>query len=203
MSDGRKREEAVADRCAWSESSEEMIGYHDTEWGVPVHDDRRHFEYLLLDAFQAGLSWAIILRKRTAFREAFDAFDPVRVAAYGERKVEELLANGAIIRNRQKIRAAVRNARAFLRVREEFGSFDAYVWRFVGGTPIQNGWRRMSELPARTAESESMSRDLAERGFSFVGPTICYAYMQAAGLVNDHVESCFRYPEVKALGRRP
>lgn len=186
-------------RCPWPGSDERMIAYHDTEWGVPVHDDRRHFEYLLLDAFQAGLSWQVVLRKREAFRTAFDGFDPVKVATYGDDDVARLLGDAGIVRNRQKILATIRNAGAFLRVREELGSFDAFIWRFVDGAPIQNAWRSKAEVPAKTERSEAMSQALAERGFGFVGPTICYAYMQAAGLVNDHLVECFRHAEVRAL----
>jgi DNA-3-methyladenine glycosylase I len=172
------------------------VAYHDSEWGVPLHDDRRLFEMLILEGAQAGLSWLTVLRKREAYRAAFDAFDPKRVAAYDGRKVRSLLANPGIIRNRQKIEAAVANARAFLEVQDEFGSFDAYVWRFVKGKPKRNAWRRLAQLPAVTPEAESLSRDLRSRGFKFVGPTICYAHMQATGMVNDHLVSCFRYREV-------
>ena len=179
-----------------------MIEYHDTEWGIPVGDDVRHFEFLVLDAFQAGLSWAIILRKREAFRAAFAGFDPARVARFGPRDVERLRADAGIVRNRQKIDATIRNAARFLEVQSEFGSFDAFIWSFVGGSTIQNRWRAMDEVPAETAESEAMSKALRARGFGFVGPTICYAYMQAAGMVNDHLTSCFRYPVVTAAARR-
>ena len=178
-----------------------MVAYHDTEWGVPVRDDRRHFEFLVLDAFQAGLSWAIILRKRAGFRAAFAGFDPARVARFGPADVERLRADAAIVRNRQKIDATISNARAFLEVQDEFGSFDDYVWRFVDGRTIRNRWSSLAEIPAKTPESEAMSADLKSRGFGFVGPTICYAYMQAAGMVNDHVIGCFRYPEIEKLGR--
>jgi DNA-3-methyladenine glycosylase I len=167
--------------------------YHDREWGVPAHDDRRHFEYLLLDAFQAGLSWRTILYKRENFRRAFSGFDPARVARYGAADVRRLLRDAGIVRNRRKILAAVQNARAFLRVRREFGTFDRYVWRFTKGRTIRNGWRRLADVPARTPESDAMSADLMKRGFSFVGSTICYAYMQAAGLVNDHLVGCPRH----------
>lgn len=182
--------------CPWSESDDLMRAYHDREWGVPVHDDRTHFEYLVLDAFQAGLSWATILRKREAFRRAFAGFDPEEVARFGDGDVERLLGDEGIVRNRQKIVASIGNARAFLEVREEFGSFDDYIWRFVDGDPVRNGWERQEEVPAATERSERMSWDLKERGFGFVGPTICYAYMQAAGLVNDHLVSCFRHEQV-------
>jgi len=186
-------------RCKWCVKSDFEMSYHDHEWGVPVHEDRKHFEFLVLDAFQAGLSWAIILRKRENFRKAFDNFEPEKVAAYGEAKVAELLANPGIVRNRRKVAAAVQNARAFLAVQAEFGTFDAYIWQFVGGRPKQNAWRSLAELPAKTPESEAMSKDLRKRGFNFVGPTICYAFMQAIGMVNDHVVDCFRYREVSGL----
>jgi DNA-3-methyladenine glycosylase I len=170
-----------------------MRSYHDQEWGVPLHDDNALFEFLILEGAQAGLSWATILKKRPAYRVAFDGFDPRQVARYGEEKIAELLANPGIVRNRLKIAAAVRNARACLAVQEEFGSFDAYVWRFTGGRPIVNRRRRMQDVPARTAESDAMSKDLLKRGFTFVGSTICYAFMQATGMVNDHLVTCFRY----------
>jgi len=182
-------------RCAWA-AGDEMRAYHDEEWGVPVHDDRRHFEFLLLEGAQAGLSWETILRKRAGYREAFAGFDPDAVAWFGDTEQTALLQNPGIVRNRLKIRSAVGNALAFLEVQEEFGSFDAYIWRFTGGEPIRNSWSDLSELPAQTDESSAMSRDLKKRGFRFVGPTICYAYMQAAGLVNDHSVDCFRYTEV-------
>jgi DNA-3-methyladenine glycosylase I len=172
------------------------VAYHDQEWGVPVHDDRVLFEFLILEGMQAGLSWMTILRKRENFRQAFDGFDPIRIANYGEGKVAELLANPGIIRNRLKVRAAIENARAFLKVQEEFGNFDAYLWGFVGGKPIVNRWTSMSEIPTQTEEARQMSKDLVRRGFRFVGPTICYAHMQATGMVNDHVMSCFRYGEL-------
>jgi DNA-3-methyladenine glycosylase I len=174
-----------------------MIRYHDTEWGVPVRRDRKHFEFLLLDAFQAGLSWAIILRKREAFRRAFDGFDPERVARYGARDVARLLADPSIVRNRLKIEAAVTNARRFLEIRDTFGSFNRYVWRFVDGAPLVHRFRTLREIPARSHHSDALSRDLERRGFRFVGSTICYAYLQAAGLVNDHVVGCFRHPEAR------
>lgn len=188
-------------RCDWALGDAGMIAYHDEEWGVPVRDDRLHFEYLLLDAFQAGLSWAIILRKREAFRRAFAGFDPERVARFGDRDVERLLGDASIVRNRQKIEATIGNAAAFLEVREREGSFDRFVWEFVGGAPRHNRWARVTELPATSPESEAMSAALRERGFRFVGPTICYAYMQAAGLVNDHLTGCFRHREIRALSR--
>jgi DNA-3-methyladenine glycosylase I len=183
-------------RCAWAEGSELMRRYHDEEWGVPAHDDRLLFEHLILDGAQAGLSWETILKKRDNYRAAFDDFRPDLVASYDERKVEALLADAGIVRNRMKIESAIGNARALLAVVEEFGSFDAYVWRFVGGKPKKNGWRSLQEIPSHTAESDTMSKDLKRRGFRFVGSTICYAFMQAAGLVNDHTVDCFRYDEV-------
>jgi DNA-3-methyladenine glycosylase I len=183
-------------RCAWAEGSELMRRYHDEEWGVPAHDDRLLFEHLILDGAQAGLSWETILKKRDNYRAAFDNFRPDLVASYGQRKVEALLADAGIVRNRMKIESAIGNARALLAVVEEFGSFDAYVWRFVGGKPKKNGWRSLQEIPSHTVESDTMSKDLKRRGFRFVGSTICYAFMQAAGLVNDHTVDCFRYDEV-------
>jgi DNA-3-methyladenine glycosylase I len=179
-------------RCAWARN-ELAIAYHDAEWGVPLHDDRGLFEFLILEGAQAGLSWDTILRKREAYRTAFDRFDPVKVAKYDARRVAKLLANPDIVRNRLKIASAVTNARAFLAVQEEFGSFDAYLWRFVDGTPLQNARTGLGDLPARTPESDALSKDLKRRGFSFVGTTICYAMMQAVGMVNDHVVTCFRY----------
>jgi DNA-3-methyladenine glycosylase I len=187
-------------RCSWSERSSEERSYHDEEWGAPLHDDRRLFEFLILEGAQAGLSWLTILRKRDAYRRAFDGFDAERVACYDEAKRVELQQNPGIVRNRAKIAAAVDNARAFLTVREAFGSFDAYIWRFVDGRPRHNAWRSMAELPARTADSEAMSRDLVRRGFRFVGPTICYAFMQAVGMVNDHTVDCFRWRELSGRG---
>ena len=183
-------------RCPWPEGNEQMIRYHDTEWGVPLHDDRKLFEFLVLDAFQAGLSWAIVLKKREAFRKAFDNFDPRKVARYDSRKMKTLLDDASIIRNRLKIEATVSNARAFLAVQREFGSFDRYIWQFTGDRTMMNRWRALSQLPARSPESDAMSRDLKARGFRFVGSTICYAFMQAAGMVDDHLVSCFRHREV-------
>ncbi len=183
-------------RCGWCGSDPLYVAYHDTEWGVPLHDDRRLFEMLVLEGAQAGLSWLTVLRKREAYREAFDGFDPRVVARYDGRKVRSLLRNAGIIRNRQKIESAIGNARAFLHVQEELGSFDEYVWRFVGGKPKRNGWPALAEIPAVTPEAEALSRDLRERGFRFVGPTICYAHMQATGMVNDHLIDCFRYRQV-------
>ncbi|MCY4029759.1 MAG: DNA-3-methyladenine glycosylase I [Acidobacteria bacterium] len=184
-------------RCAWGASHPLYVPYHDTEWGVPLHDDRRIFEHLVLEGAQAGLSWLTVLKKRDAYRRAFDGFDPRRVARYGDAQIARLLADASIIRNRLKIRSAVTNARAFLDVQEEFGTFDRYVWQFVGGRPKQNAWRTLDEVPARTAESDTMSKDLRSRGFQFVGSTICYAHMQATGMVNDHLVDCFRHREVQ------
>ncbi len=173
-----------------------MIRYHDTEWGVPLHNDRKLFEFLVLDAFQAGLSWAIVLKKREGFRKAFSNFDAGKVAKYDDRKVKTLLADAGIIRNRMKIEATIANARVFLAVQREFGSFDRYIWQFTDGRTKRNRWRTLKQLPARSPESDAMSRDLKERGFRFVGSTICYAFMQAAGMVNDHLVSCYRHREV-------
>jgi DNA-3-methyladenine glycosylase I len=179
-------------RCAWAKEPI-YIEYHDHEWGVPFHDDRRLFEFLLLEGAQAGLSWITILKKRENYRRAFDNFDPRKVARYDRRKIRQLLADPGIVRNRLKIESAVQNAKAFLAVQKEFGSFDAYVWRFVGGRPIRNHRKALKDIPARTPESDAMSKDLMRRGFRFVGSTICYAFMQAVGLVNDHTMDCFRY----------
>jgi DNA-3-methyladenine glycosylase I len=183
-------------RCRWA-GTELSIAYHDNEWGTPLHDDRTLFEFLVLEGAQAGLSWETILKKRDGYRLAFDNFDPALVAAYDEKKVEALMDNPAIIRNRRKILSAVSNARAFLQVQQEFGSFDRYIWGFVGGQPRQNEWHSLNEIPARTEESDVMSKDLKKRGFSFVGSTICYAFMQAVGMVNDHELTCFRYKQVQ------
>ena len=182
-------------RCAWA-TTPLGITYHDAEWGAPLHDDRRLFEFLVLEGAQAGLSWELILRKRAAYRVAFDGFDPAKVAAYGDDKVAELLANPGIVRNRLKVAAAIGNARAFLDAQQEFSSFDAYIWGFVGGSPVSNGWQSLDEIPASTPQSEAMSKELRRRGFRFVGPTICYAFMQATGMVNDHTTDCFRYGQV-------
>lgn len=182
-------------RCPWP-VDKLYIDYHDTEWGVPLHDDRALFEFLVLEGAQAGLSWHIILKKRENYRKAFDHFDPQKVARYNAAKIAALLANPGIVRNRLKIGAAVRNARAFLAVQEEFGSFDRYIWRFVEGRPIINRRRSMKDVPARTPESDAMSKDLKQRGFTFVGSTICYAHMQATGMVNDHLVTCFRHGEL-------
>lgn len=178
-------------RCEWAKN-DLAIAYHDGEWGVPVHDDRRLFEFLVLEGAQAGLSWDTILKKRPAYRKAFAGFDPARVARFGARDAARLLADPGIVRNRLKIDSAVRNARAFVALQEEFGSFDAYLWRFVDGRPLRGRWASLRDVPARTEVSDAMSRDLKKRGFNFVGSTICYAYMQAVGLVNDHVRGCFR-----------
>ena len=173
-----------------------LLQYHDLEWGIPVHDDRRHFEVLVLSGAQAGLSWSLVLKKREGYRRAFDKFDPEKVARYSERRIRKLASDPAIIRNRMKIEAAVRNARAFLKIQEGFGDFDSYCWRFVGGRPKLNHWKAARQIPATSPESEAFSKDLKHRGFSFVGPTVVYAYMQAVGMVNDHVVECFRYREV-------
>jgi DNA-3-methyladenine glycosylase I len=187
-------------RWAWPGSDPLYVAYHDTEWGVPLHDDRRLFEFLVLDAAQAGLSWITILRKRENYRRAFDGFDPEKIARYRAPRIEKLLRDPGIVRNRQKVGSAVANAKAFLKIVDELGSFDEYIWQFVGGKPKRNRFRSMKELPAETDESRAMSKDLQRRGFKFVGPTICYAFMQAAGLVNDHVVDCFRHREVARLG---
>ena len=179
-------------RCAWA-SEGLSVRYHDEEWGTPVHDDRTLFEFLILEGAQAGLSWSTILNKRENYRKAFDRFDPKRVARYDRRKVQQLLRDPGIVRNRLKIAAAIENAKAFLRVQEEFGSFDRYIWQFVGGKPRVNKWKSMRQVPASTDESDAMSKDLKRRGFKFVGSTICYAFMQAVGMVNDHIVDCFRY----------
>jgi DNA-3-methyladenine glycosylase I len=187
----------VRKRCTWvGDANPLMLEYHDREWGVPVHDDGRHFEFLLLEGAQAGLSWSTVLRKREAYRRAFSGFDPNKVARYTDKRIEKLLLDPGIIRNRQKIESAVRNARAFLAVQEEFGSFDAYAWRFVGGRPKVNRWKTTKQVPATSAESDTFSKDLKHRGFGFVGSTIIYAHMQAVGMVNDHLVDCFRHREV-------
>jgi DNA-3-methyladenine glycosylase I len=188
-------------RCPWCGEDPLYVGYHDTEWGVPVHEDRRHFEFLVLDGAQAGLSWLTILRKRENYRRVFARFDPRAVARFDAGKIESLMADPGIVRNRLKIQGAVASARAFLDVQKEFGSFDRYVWGFVGGRTMRNSWKVPGEIPAWTPESKAMSRDLVKRGFRFVGPTICYAYMQAAGLVNDHLVTCFRHREVREIPR--
>ena len=183
-------------RCDWARI-EPNITYHDQEWGVPVHDDRKLFEFLILEGAQAGLSWTTILNKRANYRKAFDGFRVEKIARYGKRDIQRLLGDSGIVRNRLKIAAAIENAKAFRVVQDEFGSFDAYVWGFVGGKPMQNRWRTMAQVPARTAESDAMSRDLLRRGFKFVGSTICSAFMQAVGMVNDHVVSCPRHAEIR------
>lgn len=189
---------ATITRCSWA-TTEQMIAYHDCEWGVPQHDDRVLFEFLILEGAQAGLSWSTILAKRDAYRAAFAGFDPARVAKFNPRDIERLLKNEGIVRNQLKIQSAVANSRAFLAVQREFGTFDRYIWQFVGGPPKQNAWRTSKSVPAETTESQAMSKDLKKRGFNFVGSTICYAFMQAVGMVNDHLRDCFRY---KALNSR-
>ncbi|HXY28075.1 MAG TPA: DNA-3-methyladenine glycosylase I [Acidimicrobiales bacterium] len=191
--DGRRR-------CDWATGGGAMQAYHDAEWGVPVHDDRTHFEFLVLEGAQAGLSWATVLKRREGYREAFAGFDPQKVARFTPGRVEKLLADPGIIRNRAKVAATVANARAFLAVQDEAGSFDAYIWGFVDGQPKVNRWRRIEQLPATSAESEALSKDLRRRGFRFVGPTIVYAHLQAAGLVNDHLVGCFRHGELTGRG---
>ncbi|MFY9551804.1 MAG: DNA-3-methyladenine glycosylase I [Thermoanaerobaculia bacterium] len=186
-------------RCTWVGSDPLMLRYHDREWGVPVHDDRKHFEFLILEGAQAGLSWSIILRKRQGYRRAFSRFDPAKVARYTGKQVQKLTLDPAIIRNRLKIEGAVRNARAFLAIQDEFGRFDAYCWRFVDGRPRRNRWKAMGEIPATSRESDAFSKDLKSRGFTFVGSTITYAHMQAVGMVNDHLVDCFRYREIRRL----
>jgi DNA-3-methyladenine glycosylase I len=188
-------------RCTWVNVEQALMReYHDREWGVPTHDDRTHFEFLILEAAQAGLSWSIVLNKRTGYRRAFSQFDPEKVARYSEARIDRLTADPGIIRNRMKIVAAVKNARAFLAVRDEFGSFDAYCWQFVNGRPRQNRWKTLRQIPATTPESDAFSKDLKRRGFSFVGSTVIYAHMQAVGMVNDHLVDCFRYRDVSRLG---
>jgi len=187
-------------RCTWVGSDNPlMLEYHDREWGVPVHDDRQHFEFLVLEAAQAGLSWSIVLKKRQGYRRAFSQFDPRKVARYTKTRIQKLTADPSIIRNRLKIEAAVRNARAFLAIQDEFGSFDTYCWQFVDGRPRRNRWKAMGEIPATSRESDAFSKDLKRRGFSFVGSTIIYAHMQAVGMVNDHLVGCFRYRETQRL----
>ena len=186
---------AFMQRCHWAQGDLHIV-YHDEEWGVPLHDDRKLFELLILEGAQAGLSWSTILQKRENYRKAFDRFDPKKVARYNARKTAQLLQNPGIVRNRLKVAAAVQNARAFLEVQDEFDGFDPYIWRFVGGEPKVNRWKTHGEVPARTAESDAMSKDLAKRGFKFVGSTICYAFMQATGMVNDHLLSCYRWKQL-------
>lgn len=186
-------------RCEWCGSEPIYVEYHDDEWGVPVHDDRLHFEMIILEGAQAGLSWITILKRRDSYREAFDNFDVVKVSKYSAKKIEKLLTNPGIIRNRLKVNATVKNAKSFIKIQEEFGSFDKYIWQFVGNNTIDNKWKKMVDVPAKTKESDAMSKDLKKRGFSFVGSLMCYAYMQAVGMVNDHTVDCFRYKEVKKL----
>lgn len=189
-------------RCPWPKDDPLMVAYHDTEWGVPLHDDRKLFEFMVLDGFQAGLSWSTILHKRENMRVAFDNFDPRKIACYGEKKLIELLADAGIIRNRAKINATVTNAKVFLQIQAEFGSFDKYIWQLAGDVPKINHWENDGGIPARTADSDKMSEELKKRGFKFVGSTICYAFMQASGMVNDHVVECFRYKEICRMGRK-
>lgn len=189
----------AVNRCPWSGNDPLYIRYHDEEWGVPLHNDKKLFEFLVLEGAQAGLSWITVLKKREAFREAFDGFDFKRVAEYAEDKVKELLDNPAIIRNRLKIYSAIQNAQAYLKVRKEYGTFNKYIWGFVQGRPVQNSWKSLQEIPVKTELAEKISKDLKQRGFNFVGPTIVYAHMQATGMVNDHIVDCFRHKEVKQL----
>ena len=183
-------------RCAWGRMDELYIAYHDNEWGVPVYDDQKIFEFLVLESAQAGLSWITVLRKRENYRRAFAGFDPKRIAKFSQRDVEKLLGNAGIIRNRLKIEAAINNARCFLEIQKEFGGFAKYIWGFVGGKPLRNKWKKISDLPVTTKEAEALSKDLKKRGFKFLGPTVIYAHMQATGMVNDHIVDCFRYHEV-------
>ena len=184
-------------RCQWAESDDLMRAYHDTEWGVPLHEDRKLFEFLVLDGAQAGLSWSTVLKKRDGYRRAFDDFDARKIVRYSDGDVSRLMSDSSIVRNRRKIASVIVNAEAFLRVSMEFGTFDRYIWQFVSGRPLRNTWKALSNIPTSTDESRTMSKDLVTRGFTFVGPTICYAFMQAAGMVNDHVVDCFRYREVE------
>ena len=186
-------------RCEWGTSSALYIDYHDSEWGVPVHDERRLFEFLILEGAQAGLSWSTILNKRQAYIQAFDKFEAAKVASYDDAKIQVLLANAGIVRNRLKIQAAIQNARSFLAVQDQFGSFDTYIWQFVDGKTVQNSWKSLQEIPATTQESDAMSKELKKRGFTFVGSTISYAFMQAVGMVNDHIVDCFRWQEVQTI----
>lgn len=187
------------ERCPWPGNDDLYIRYHDNEWGVPVHDDRKHFEFLVLESAQAGLSWLTILRRRENYRTAYEDFDPEIVAAFDEKKIEELMLDSGIIRNRRKIESSVNNAKAFLRIEEEFQSFDNYIWGFVGGKPVINKWKNISEIPSKTALSDAVSSDLKKRGFKFLGSTIMYAHMQATGIINDHIISCFRYEEINSV----
>ena len=187
-------------RCEWSANGDDMyIRYHDEEWGVPVHEDRKHFEFLILEGAQAGLSWATVLRKRDGYRKAFADWDPVKVARFTDKRIEKLMGDASIIRNRAKINATVNNAKVFLKVQEDFGDFDAYIWRFVDGKPVVNEWKSMKEVPATTPLSDTVSKDMKQRGFKFVGSTVIYAHLQATGLVNDHTTDCFRYEELKGM----
>lgn len=191
----------MKNRCSWCENTfDAYIRYHDEEWGVPVHDDKTQFEFLILESAQAGLSWSTILKKREGYRQAFAGFDFEKVARFDESNIQQLLQNPGIVRNKLKIRSAINNARQFIKVREEFGSFSDYIWAFVDGSPVQNNWASLSEIPAKTGASDELSKDLKKRGFKFIGSTIMYAHMQATGMVNDHVISCFRYQEVKEMG---
>ncbi len=190
----------IKPRCKWAGTDPLYIEYHDTEWGVPLHDDGMLFEFLILEGAQAGLSWITILKKRENYRKALSNFNPIKIATYDSDKIDELMSNRRIIRNKRKIEAAVKNANAFLAVQKEFGSFDAYIWRFANGIYKNNGWKKQSEIPSKTIESTAMSEDLKKRGFKFVGPTICYAFMQAVGMVNDHTIDCFRYKEILQMG---
>jgi DNA-3-methyladenine glycosylase I len=183
-------------RCGWAENGERERAYHDHEWGLPIHDDQKLFEFLILEGAQAGLSWSTILQKRDGYRKAFDNFDARKISRYSDNKVARLLADPGIVRNRLKIKAAITNAKAFLKVQDEFGSFDKYIWQFTGGKPLQNAWNRRTGVPSSTPVSDAMSKDLKKRGFTFIGTTICYAFMQATGMVNDHTVDCFRYTEI-------
>lgn len=193
----KQTDKSTLPRCQWPANHIPAIEYHDNEWGVPVHNDYKHFEFLLLDAFQAGLSWNTILNKRENFRKAFDGFDFEKIAQYDEAKIQSLMGDAGIIRNQLKIRASVANAQAFIKVRSEFGSFDSFIWQLVGGKPVVNHFTSSKDIPAKTQASDAMSKELLKRGFKFVGSTICYAYMQAAGMVNDHLVTCFRHKELK------
>ena len=192
----------AVERCPWSTSSPLYIQYHDEEWGTPVHEERKHFEFLVLESAQAGLSWLTILKKRAGYRKAYDGFDPVKVAQYDEEKTRHLLSDSGIVRNRRKIEASIQNARCFLAVQERFGSFDEYIWSFVDHRPVVNRWRHLSEIPPRTPLSDRISKDLIDRGFRFVGSTIIYAHLQAVGIVNDHLTTCFRHKELRSLYRQ-
>ncbi len=200
MDPGNIEEESrVKKRCKWAGTDPLYIEYHDNEWGIPLHDDQKLFELLILEGMQAGLSWITILKKRQSYRKAFNNFDAEQIASYDSNKIVQLLSNKGIIRNRLKIEAAVQNARAFLSVQKKFGSFDTYIWRFIDGKPIKNAWKTQEEIPSKTDESIDMSIDLKKRGFKFAGPTICYAFMQAVGMVNDHTVDCFRYHEIQGV----